>query len=87
MERFLSDCFCSLSADDASLCDYFSLVTVEVTVSCNTWSTSALQYVFDLCNGDIANACKCMLSGSSFESLVSLLSSAVLTNEEECALK
>lgn len=43
--------------------------------------------MFDLCNGDIANACKCMLSGPSFESLVSLLSSAVLTKEEERVLK
>ena len=44
-------------------------------------SQSALQYIYELSRANLASECDCILCGPSLDSLVSLISSRVLTNE------
>ena len=44
---------------------------------------SALQYIYELCKGDVASACDCILSGPDIESLVSLVSSQVIASASD----
>ena len=46
-------------------------------------SEDCLRYVFNVSNGDLTLASDCILSGPSIETLVSLIRSVVITNENE----